>query len=169
MDKKRTHWKKLTDTEYFGAYEIMSAGKDIVLTIKNVTEEMIVCSDGKKEKRVVATFFEEYKPMILNVTNLKTIEKDLKYGPFIEEWTGRQIQVYTTKIKAFGSIVDTFRIRPTVPKKNGVYCIECGKEITQTKDKSGNMLSAVKVSEKLNGLCVSCYKKNGGANDTDRK
>lgn len=34
----KTHWKKLTNPNYLGAYSI-DDGKDIVLTIKNVANE----------------------------------------------------------------------------------------------------------------------------------
>lgn len=166
MKENRTHWKLLTDAEYFGAYAILSAGKDIVLTISSVSEEIVVGADGKKEKCIVVKFTEEYKPMILNKTNISVIEKNLRYGPFIEDWIGKKIQVYATKVKAFGSIVDTFRIRPSIPVSEKMLCIQCGIEIKATKAKNGSILTAGKVSEKLGGLCINCWKSSGGKNET---
>ena len=167
----QTHWKKLTNPDFLGAYEIMSLGHDLVLTIKSISNEMITGADGKKEECVIARFIENVKPMILNKTNMKTIDKNLKYGPFIENWAGKKIQVYSASIKAFGDVVDALRIRPTVPKietVNKVICTECGNEIKATKSRDGNTVSPKDVSDKLGGLCLACWKKaQAVANDTD--
>jgi hypothetical protein len=87
-----THWKKLTNPEYLGAYSL-DDGKDIVLTIKTIAREMVTGEAGKKEECTVARFLEPQKPMILNKTNCKTIEKIYK-TPYIEEWQGKKIQIF---------------------------------------------------------------------------
>lgn len=86
-----THWKKLTNPNYLGAYSIEN-GQDLILTIKYVQEEKVICPDGKKDDCVVCHFSENVKPMILNATNMKTITKLYK-TPYIEEWTGKKIQI----------------------------------------------------------------------------
>jgi len=63
----------------------------------------------------VVYFTENVKPMILNVTNCKAIEA--LYGSYIEDWTGRSVQVYSEKVKAFGQLVDALRIRKKSPEK----------------------------------------------------
>ena len=159
----QTHWKKLTNPDFLGAYEILSIGHDLVLTIKSISNEMITGADGKKEECTIAKFKENVKPMILNKTNMKTIDKNLKYGPFVENWVGKQIQVYSAQVKAFGDLVDALRIRPTPPKAaqvEKVVCIECGNEIKAAKGQDGTMKSAKEISEKLGGLCVACWKKS---------
>lgn len=108
-----THWKKLQNSDYLGAYSLQP-GEEPVYTIARVGLEMVVGTDGKKEECTVARFTEKVKPMILNVTNCKAIAS--MYGtPYIEDWTGKRIQLYTAKIKAFGEEVDALRIRPKVP------------------------------------------------------
>ena len=67
-----THWKKLTNPNYLGAYSIEN-GQDLILTIKYVQEEKVIGTDGKKDDCVVCYFVENAKPMILNATNMKTI------------------------------------------------------------------------------------------------
>ena len=105
-----THWKKLTNPDYIGAYAIED-GKDLVLTIAYVRQESVIGSDGKKEECIVCHFSEkDAKPMILNVTNCKTISK--LYGtPLIEQWAGKKVQIGIEKVKAFGDIVEALRIR----------------------------------------------------------
>ena len=43
-----THWKKLTNPDYLGAYSIED-GKDLILTIAYVRQEKVIGTDGKKE------------------------------------------------------------------------------------------------------------------------
>ena len=43
----QTHWKKLTNPLYIGAYDF-APGEERTLTIKSVKREMVVGPDGKK-------------------------------------------------------------------------------------------------------------------------
>lgn len=109
-----THWKNQFNYDYLGAYSLPD-GKDIILTIKETKKETVVGNSGKKEECFVAYFHENVKPMILNRTNCKTIEK-LYHTPNIEEWVNKQIQVGSTRINAFGEMTDCLRVRPFAPK-----------------------------------------------------
>jgi hypothetical protein len=113
----KTHYKRLQHPDYLGAYAL-EPGQELILTIREVKNEIVTGSDGKKDECVVAYFKEEgIKPMIMNSTNLKTIHKVYK-TPYIEEWSGKQIQVYSTPVKAFGEMHEALRIRPMVPKQS---------------------------------------------------
>ncbi len=108
-----THWKKLTNTDYIGTYSL-DPGKDLTVTIKSVTKQVVRGPDGKQEECIVAVL-EGQKPMILNRTNCKMISK--LYGtPYIEEWAGKKITLYAAKVRAFGEQVDALRIRDKVPE-----------------------------------------------------
>ena len=112
-----THWKKLTNPDYLGAYALEN-GQDIILTIGYVREEKVTGTDGKKDDCVVCHFSERgVKPMILNATNMKTITKVLS-TPYIEEWAGKRIQIGVEKVKAFGDVVDALRVRKFAPAEN---------------------------------------------------
>lgn len=112
-----THWKKLTNPDYLGSYAL-DPDKDLIVTIKSVSNEVVKGPDGKEEECIVARFIDGTKPMILNATNCKTISQ--VYGtPYIEDWCGKSIQIYIAQVKAFGEVVDALRIRkkkPTVDK-----------------------------------------------------
>ena len=71
---------------------------------------------------LVAYFEESSKPMVLNKTNCKTIEKI--YSPFTDDWIGKKITVFAQKVKAFGDIVDALRIRPTKPTETIDYSVQ---------------------------------------------
>ena len=110
-----THWKKLHNPDYLGAYAI-EPGTEPIYTIDYVREESVTGPDGKKETCMVVHFKEAgIKPMILNATNAKTINK-IYDTPYIEQWQGKPIQIYVAKVKAFGDMTDALRIRPMIPK-----------------------------------------------------
>lgn len=63
----KTHWKKLNNPDYLGAYAL-NPGEDMELTIKSAGEETFTGTSGKKEKGLLVHFAEQPKPMICNAT-----------------------------------------------------------------------------------------------------
>lgn len=112
MAETRTHWKKMTNTNYFGSWDL--DGKDMIVRIVEVKQEMIQNAQGREEKPV-AYLDGGLKPLILNTTNLKAIAKALG-SPYIEDWAGRKIQLYTEKVAAFGEITEAVRVRDFDPE-----------------------------------------------------
>lgn len=112
-DETRTHWKKLVDPRYIGAYALPN-GNDLVVTIEMVRSEEITMMGGKKEVHSIM-YLKGQKPMILNATNSKSIHK--LYGPYIEDWAGKQITLYGSTAKLGGEMVECLRIRPSIPAK----------------------------------------------------
>jgi hypothetical protein len=109
----KTHWKKLENPDYIGAYSLEN-GKDLTVEITNVKREMVTGTGGKKEECTIA-YLKGYKPMVLNRTNMKTIHK-LYDTPYIEEWVGKKITLFIAKIRAFGEDnVECLRIKNNKP------------------------------------------------------
>lgn len=107
-----THWKKLTNPDYIGAYSL-DPGEERTVEIINVVRKMVKGPDGKQEECTVANLRNE-KPFILNATNCKTLTRI--YGtPYIEQWCGKHIIIYAAKIKAFGEEMEALRIKNTLP------------------------------------------------------
>lgn len=111
----KTHWKKLTNPDYLGAYAL-DDGKDMIVTIKNVEQKTITGAKGEKEDCIVADFENGVKPMILNKTNMKRIEK-VCGSPYIEDWAGHNIQLYVDSVSAFGTTTMALRVRDFAPKE----------------------------------------------------
>lgn len=111
--QSKTHWKRLINPDYIGAYAL-NPDEDLTVTIDFVQREQITGTDGKKEDATVA-HLKGHKPLILNVTNSKSIAK--LYGPYIEGWAGKDITLYASMTKAFGDVVECLRIRPSVAKR----------------------------------------------------
>lgn len=119
MSELKTHWKKQFNYDYLGAYSLAD-GKDIVLTIKTLTKEMVTGAGGREEQLLVCRFFEDVKPMILNKTNCKIIE-DIYKTPYVEEWIGKKIQLYVQSGIKFGKeVTDALRIREKAPEVDPV-------------------------------------------------
>lgn len=155
-----THWKKLNNPDYLGAYAFQP-GQDIIATIKYVHDEMVVGSDGKKEECTVIHFTETtIKPLIANVTNCKQITKLLK-TPYIEQWSGQRIQLYVTPVKAFGDVVDAVRVRPFLPKveEQNIKCFECGNIITAAGNMNAQQMAAYTQKKYGRILCEACATK----------
>lgn len=108
----KTHIDKLRNPNYLGGWDLQDEnGKttDIIVTIKEVKSEFVFNQKAQMEEPVLTVFFNECKPIILNVTNRKTLKK-VTDTSYIEEMTGKRIQLTTKRIKAFGEFHDAIRI-----------------------------------------------------------
>ena len=163
-----THWKKLTNPDYLGAYSLED-GQDIILTISTVRQEIVTGPEGKKEECLVCYWKEAAKPMILNNTNAKMIEKLLK-TPYIEQWNGHRVQIGSEKVKAFGEIVDALRVRPFLPTAAApILCDECGGEIRGEKGMSAQQVAAWRRDRYKRQLCSKCAEAAKKAQEAAKK
>ena len=147
-----THWKKLINPDYLGAYSL-DPGKDMILTIRQVNKEMVTGADGKKEECIVCYWQEEQKPMILNVTNCKMIAKLLK-TPYIERWAGHRIQIGAEVVSAFGEKVEALRVRKTLPEEAKIACEVCGQFIQPAFNMSASQLAAYTKKKYGKSMCA---------------
>ena len=108
MEQTKTHWKKLVNPDYIGAYSL-EEGKDLVVKILSVARQMVKGTGGREEECTVATL-ENQKPFILNRTNCATIQK-IYNTPYIEQWSGKEIILYATTTKLKKDTVECLRIR----------------------------------------------------------
>ena len=110
----KTHFKKLSNPNYLGSWDLSDKDgnfKNRILTISGVKKEMVHDGRGGQEECITVSFSDS-KPMIMNATNLKTINKTLN-SPYIEDWVGKKIEVTVQKVKAFGEVHDALRVVKT--------------------------------------------------------
>lgn len=172
-----THWKRLENPDYIGAYAFQPNEEKIV-TIKMVRREMITGADGKKEECTVVHFVENEKPLILNATNAKMIAK-MADTPYIEQWVGVRIALVVRDVKAFGETVPAVRVAQkrlgraeTVQK-----CSDCGKPIVAYGNMNPSQVAASMMKRFGVAVCMTCGQKRadaekakqGDANDADSK
>lgn len=160
----QTHWKKLQNPDYLGAYSL-DPGKTLIVTIKLLKKEVVTGPDGKKEECTVMTFSDPpgTKPMIVNSTNAKTIQK-LYNTPYIEEWAGKKIELYVEKVKAFGEVVEALRIKQRIPTQTAsapinVMCSDCPDEIEGVGNRTAEQIAQYTKSKYGRPLCSSCATK----------
>ena len=117
MSDKKTHWKKLVNPDYLGAYSLDNGdGTFAELTVKIVKvkrEEVFNPSSGKKDMVVIAEL-QNQKPVILNATNKKRLEAH--FGRYIEDWAGKTIVLCAEKCRAKGGgTTDGIRVKESLP------------------------------------------------------
>lgn len=157
----KTHWKSLADTSSFLGKQHIDPDKDLVVTISEVEAKEVQNGRGGKEIKRIMYFVEpEVRPMILNVTNGRTIEK-LLGTPYTEEWSGKQIAIWVDPSvnNPSGNGNGGLRVRDYIPKVETAFCEDCGQEIKAHGNYSVNkivMLSREKYGE---ALCWDCSSK----------
>ncbi len=154
---KKTHWKKLNNPDFLGAYAL-DPGEDLILTIGNVREEQFTGTGGKKDEGIIVHFKEkEFKPMICNSTNAKAISK-VAGSPYIEDWSNTKISLYTAEVSAFGETVDALRVRAFAPKVEEYICSDCGSTIKSEGKYSAKVIANQSKSKYGAYLCMDCAK-----------
>ena len=95
------------------------------------------------------------KPLILNKTNMKAIEKAYD-TPYLEEWEGLPVILFVQRVQSFGGdIVDGVRIKVTPPP----ICEECGQPIRPEPGKSCQETSRQLQQKYKKKLCLACAEK----------
>ena len=154
----KPHWKKLTNPNYLGAYAF-DEGKDMILTVASVGNELVTGDGGRKEECTVCHFVENVKPLILNKTNMKSIQKALG-TPYIEEWAGHKIQIYVDpKVKFGKEITGGLRVRNYAPSTQKIICQSCGGEIQPRGKSTAEQIAAYTAQKYGQALCAACATK----------
>lgn len=169
---EKTHWKKVvSDPNYLGEADFGEGEEKIATIARVVQNEKVQTAEGKSDKAVVY-FQEKLKPMILNVSRSKAIEK-VAGSPYFEDWVGVPIQLYIEHgIKAFGDVVSAVRVRPRKPViKAAVKCEDCGNDIHGAMGKGADYIAAYTRKKYGACLCFDCGTKraaepeDAGVND----
>lgn len=163
-----THWKKLDNPDYIGAYAFQP-NEEKTVTIRTVRREVVVGVEGKREECTVVHFMEPEKPLILNTTNAKMIEKHAG-TPYIEQWAGTRIILTVEKVKAFGDIVDAVRVSKKKAKqmdkpKPAPNCADCGKPIEAYGKKTAQEFAEYTKSVFGEAVCFGCGQKRQSAQE----
>ncbi len=109
-----THWKNLFPNKsmLLGSHNL-NEGEELVATISGVAIQKIKNKSGKDEMVPVVNFTNA-PPFVLNITNAKTIAS--LYGDAHQNWVGQSIQLFATKVNAFGKQEMALRIRQKKPQ-----------------------------------------------------
>ena len=111
---EKIHWHKAFNSDYLGSCDIES-GQSLKAIIKSVTVKSVKNTDGKESDRNVAEFTDpKIKPMILNATNCKIVQKFAK-SPYLNDWVNIAVEIYVKNIRAFGEDAEGLRLKDRQP------------------------------------------------------
>ena len=108
------HWEKTTNPNYIGSWDF-DDGKDMIVQVKDLKQEMIQNQQGGKEEKLVMYFENGVKPLIMNKTNMAATEKATG-SAYLDEWVGKKLQLYVTAVSAFGEMTMAVRVRDFEPQ-----------------------------------------------------
>lgn len=151
---------------YLGSWDVEDLpGRELTLTIEIIKDEEVV-TNGKSENCTVAHWTDKaYKPMILNITNKKTLCKLYKTKD-TEKLKGKSVIIGTDKVKAFGDVHDALRIRKRIPtptsKAELPKCEGCGRDIVSAYNMTPEQLAAYTKAQYGKALCAECATKAKG-------
>lgn len=164
---EKTHYRKLINPDYLGAYAIED-GADLIVTIASIGQENVIGVGGKREVCPVMRFKEDVKPMIVNSTNFKSLRK-LFESPYVEDWYGKRIALYADRNVRFGGeIVEGLRIRPQLPEEEAPACSECGQVIQDSGKFTARVIAKSSAAKYGRPLCMDCVARRKGAQDGGR-
>lgn len=148
---------------YLGSWDLEDAPRrELVLTIAKIVDEEVVGNDGRKELCTVFYWQEkEFLPMIVNLTNKKTLCKLYKTTD-TEKLIGKRIIVGSESVRAFGGIYDALRFRDRVPPAKSTekaICEECRGELRPRGNMSAAQLGAYTKKNYGKSLCSECATK----------
>lgn len=145
---------------YLGSWDLEEQpNREITLTIAKIVDEGVVTS-GKEERCTVCYWTDKaFKPMILNVTNKKTIAK-LYHTKDTDKLAGKPVVIGIDEVKAFGGVHDALRIRKRIPKvAEPVNCEDCGCIIQSSGGMSAEAIVARTKQRYKACLCFACATK----------
>lgn len=111
-----THWRKMQDRNFLGAWSLEKDGKpvDVTLEIAKVEAAMVQSAEKPRGQKCPIVWFKNVKkPLVLNNTNGKTIESF--YGEHVEEWIGKLVTLYATTTSVAGVKTPCVRVRSKRP------------------------------------------------------
>ena len=146
-------YRKFMDKNYLGSWDVPD-GEDLVLTIDKAARDDVKNERGS-ERKLTLHFVEDYKPMILNATNSKALSEAVG-STKVEDWSGKRIGIYTTKVTAFGGTTDALRIRNYPPRERKAFCDNCGCEIEAHGSYSVNKIVTMSKAKYGQALCWEC-------------
>lgn len=144
---------------YLGSWDLDELpNREVTLTIEQIRDEEVV-TNGQKEVCTVCHWTDKaFKPMILNVTNKKTICK-LHKTKDTDKLKGKSVIIGIERVKAFGDIYDALRIRlrmPQIKQTVAPKCESCGKDIAGAGNMTPEQTAAYTKQKYGKCLCAEC-------------
>lgn len=112
---------------FLSGYDI-PPGQDVTLTVRGIRSETVMLN-GSETIITVCDFAETSRPMVLNITNKKTLVQ-LAGTADTDSMVGMRVLVGVDMVKVCKQIRPALRIRPVHPDTpQDICCTDCGKPV----------------------------------------
>lgn len=156
MTQPKTPWKKLQNKDYLGECDFLP-GEEKTVTIDSITTSEVMGDGGKTAEKPIMKFKEEIKPLIVNTTNFKMLQK-LFESRYIEDWLGKKVILYGDPNVKFGKeLVGGVRVKKELPlTTKNIPCVKCGQIIAATDKFTINQILAAGNKKYGQPVCMDC-------------
>lgn len=155
MSEQKTPWKKLQNKDYLGEWDFMP-GEEKTVTIASIGTGDVTGVGGEVSAKPVMRFEEQLKPLIVNTTNFKMLQR-LFQSRFIEDWVGKQIILYGDPDVKFGrETVGGVRVKKQLPAVT--VCSACGEVIKGDGKFTAQQIAGASANRYGRALCLGCAK-----------
>ena len=147
---------------FLSGYDIPT-GQDITLTVRGIRSETVMLN-GSETEITVCDFAETSRPMVLNLTNKKTLAQ-LAGTADTDSMVGLRVLVGVEMVKVCKQIRPALRIRPVHPHERLHLCADCGQAVQGYGKMDAGQVAAYTGKKYGRVLCASCAEqlaKKGG-------
>lgn len=146
---------------FLGAWDF-PGGQDIVLTVREIHEETSWIN-GQRTDVTVCEWAEPYRPMVLNITNKKTLAQ-LAGTTDTDRMRGMRVLIGVEQIRMRGAVRPALRIRPVHPPEQLLICANCGQAVKGYGKMDAAQVAAYTGKKYGRCLCAACAERvaNGG-------
>lgn len=155
-------FRKDLNKEYLGHWDLPE-NEDLVLTIAGVKMGTVKSQRGSDQKPILHFVESGWKPLILNVTNQKSISKALG-TPKRELWRNRKISLYEGREPKSDDGL-AVRIRDYPPKVESYTCEHCGRIITDQDGYAAAKIANQALTKFGVYLCLDCARQRKETNE----
>jgi len=150
--------RALYEKDFLGQWDVCDG--DLTLTLKGIEQtEVPQPKTNKKVKKVVMTFKETDKKMVLNATNREIVAKMLGTYDYTK-WPGNKVTLYKdASVKFARETTGGLRIRAKAMESSGLVCDVCGKVIDPAFGMTDVKLAEYTQQKYSKQLCAGCAKK----------
>lgn len=118
--QNKTNYRNVYKSDHLGVVdveEIVEKHGRMIVTIREVRQEIGAKVAGKRVDANIAYFKEKIKPLVLNATNAKTIRSFCNNSIFVEDWSDTVIELYVdSSVKMKGEVVGGVRVKKVQPQ-----------------------------------------------------
>lgn len=144
---------------YLGSWDLDDLpNREITLTIEKIVDEGVFVNGQKENCTVIHWTDKAYNPMIINITNKKTLCKLYKTKD-TEKLKGKSVTIGIEIVRAFGDTHDALRIKSKIPQLKSTAapkCEQCGNDIQSAGNMTPEQTSAYTKKKYGKSLCARC-------------